>query len=157
MISNHQRRVRVALAPLERYFGRVLRVLGLPSDAASVRFVNDPQMASWNQAYRGKRGSTDVLSFPAGDSENHAHRRTLQIRNGRRRTRSTARNEYLGDIAISPVIARRNARRFGRTLAHELQILILHGVLHLIGYDHETDHGEMEHFESQLRVRLRLI
>jgi probable rRNA maturation factor len=157
MISNHQRRVRVALAPLERYFGRVLRVLGLPSDAASVRFVNDPQMASWNRAYRGKRGSTDVLSFPAGDSENHAHRRTLQIRNGRRRTRSTARNDYLGDIAISPVIARRNARRFGRTLAHELRILILHGVLHLIGYDHETDHGEMEHFESQLRVRLGLI
>jgi len=157
MITNHQTRVRVALAPLERYFSCVLRVLGLSSDAASVRFVNDSQMASWNQEYRGKRGSTDVLSFPASNSENHARRRTLQIRNGRRRTRSAPRNEYLGDIAISPTIARRNARRFGRTLAHELQILILHGVLHLMGYDHETDHGEMEHFESQLRVRLGLI
>ena len=65
MITNHQRRVRVALAPLERYFSRVLRVLELSSDAASVRFVNDSQMARWNRAYRGKRGSTDVLSFPA--------------------------------------------------------------------------------------------
>jgi probable rRNA maturation factor len=157
MITSHQRRVRVSLAPLERYFGRVLRVLGLSSDAASVRFVNDSQMARWNRAYRGKRGSTDVLSFPTSDSENHARRRTLRIRNGRRRTRSAARNEYLGDIAISPIIAKRNARRFGRTLACELQILILHGLLHLMGYDHETDHGEMEHFERQLRVRLGLI
>jgi probable rRNA maturation factor len=155
MITNHQRRVRVALAPLEQYFSRVLSVLGLSSDAASVRFVNDSQMANWNRAYRGKRGSTDVLSFPSDERKNRSGR-TLGGRI-RARKRFASRNEYLGDIAISPSIARRNARRFGRTLAHELQILILHGVLHLMGYDHETDHGEMEHFESQVRVRLGLI
>ncbi len=154
MITNHQGRVRVVLAPLERYFARVLGVLGLSNEAASVRFVNDSQMARWNQMYRGKRGSTDVLSFPAAERENQPER----TRRGRtrRKTRPVRRNEYLGDIAISPSVAKRNARRFGRTLAQELQILILHGVLHLVGYDHETDHGEMEHFESQLRVRLGL-
>lgn len=65
-------------------------------------------------------------------------------------------HDYLGDIAISPVTARRNARRFGRTLPDELRILILHGVLHLLGYDHETDDGEMERVENRLRAKLGL-
>lgn len=156
MITNHQRRVRVALAPLERYFGRLLSMLGLSGDAASVRFVDDSQMARWNQTYRGKKGATDVLSFPANERENGSNR-TRQTRNGKTRFQSAVRVAYLGDIAISPIVARRNTRRFGRTLAQELQILILHGLLHLMGYDHERDHGEMEHFESQLRVRLGLI
>ncbi len=155
MITNHQGRVRVALAPLDRFLTRVLRVLGLSADAASVRFVNDSQMARWNRKYRGKRGSTDVLSFPAEQQASGAGR--LRRDGARRETLSARSNEYLGDIAISPTVARRNARRFGRTLAQELQILILHGVLHLMGHDHETDHGEMEHLESQLRVRLGLI
>ena len=156
MITNRQRRVPVALAPLERYFGRLLRMLGLSSEAASVRFVDDSQMARWNQMYRGKRGSTDVLSFPVNEREDRSSR-TRQIRHEKAGLESAVRAAYLGDIAISPVVARRNARRFRRTLAQELQILILHGLLHLMGYDHETDHGEMEHFESQLRVRLGLI
>ncbi|MGC1686638.1 MAG: rRNA maturation RNase YbeY [Candidatus Acidiferrales bacterium] len=156
MITNHQRRVHVALAPLEQYFGRLLRMLGLSSDAASVRFVDDSQMARWNRTYRGKQGSTDVLSFSA-DERTDRSSRTRRTRNGKATVESVARVKYLGDIAISPVVARQNARRFRRTLAQELQILILHGLLHLMGYDHERDHGEMEHFESQLRVRLGLI
>ena len=140
MIANQQRRVRISLAPLEKYFGRVRRMLRLPGEAASVSFVGDAQMARWNRAYRGKRGATDVLSFPA--SANGDARR--------------GRNAYLGDIAISPAAAKRNARRFGRTLPEELRILILHGVLHLVGYDHETDNGEMDRIESRLRARLGL-
>jgi probable rRNA maturation factor len=62
----------------------------------------------------------------------------------------------LGDIAISPAIARRNAKAFGRTLSEEICILMLHGVLHLLGYDHETDRGEMERVETKLRSRLGL-
>jgi len=63
---------------------------------------------------------------------------------------------FLGDIAISPATARRNARKFRRTLPSELQILILHGVLHLLGYDHETDNGQMTRMENRLRRKLGL-
>lgn len=63
---------------------------------------------------------------------------------------------FLGDIAISPATARRNARKFRRTLSKELQILILHGVLHLLGYDHETDRGQMTRIENLLRRKLGL-
>jgi rRNA maturation RNase YbeY len=64
--------------------------------------------------------------------------------------------EYLGDIAIAPATARRYAKKNGRTLSSELRVLILHGVLHLLGYDHETDRGEMERIERKLRRRLGL-
>jgi probable rRNA maturation factor len=64
--------------------------------------------------------------------------------------------EYLGDIAISPATAQRYAKKNGRKLSSELQVLILHGVLHLLGYDHETDRGEMERMERKLRKRLGL-
>lgn len=65
-------------------------------------------------------------------------------------------SEYLGDIAIAPGVARRNARRFGRRFGQELRILMLHGALHLLGYDHERDHGEMERLERRVRRRLGL-
>ena len=66
------------------------------------------------------------------------------------------RGEFLGDVVISPTVARRNAKRFGRTMAEEIRILLLHGILHLMGYDHESDRGEMESVEAKLRSRLRL-
>jgi probable rRNA maturation factor len=65
-----------------------------------------------------------------------------------------AGGEFLGDIAISPRVARRNAKSLGRQLPEELKVLILHGVLHLLGYDHETDRGEMERIEMRLRRKL---
>jgi len=155
MITNHQRRVRVALAPLERYCQQLRRLLKLPLDTAAVRLVSDPRMARWNRVYRAEHASTDVLSFPSGDGRKHNRNR---FRGSLRRGASFHRAElqYLGDIAISPLVAQRNARRFGRTLTQELKILILHGMLHLLGYDHETDRGEMERLENRLRRRLRL-
>jgi probable rRNA maturation factor len=63
---------------------------------------------------------------------------------------------FLGDIAISPATARRNAKKLGRSLPSELRVLILHGVLHLLGYDHETDCGLMDRVEGRLRRRLGL-
>jgi probable rRNA maturation factor len=95
-------------------------------------------MAQLNEAFRKKQGPTDVLSFPA---------------NGARPARG---NDYIGDIAISPETARRNARRYSRSLPVEMRILILHGMIHLAGFDHETDHGEMERLERRLRKRLRV-
>ncbi len=64
--------------------------------------------------------------------------------------------DYVGDIALSPETARRNARRYSRSLPEELRILVLHGLIHLAGFDHETDEGQMERLERRLRRRLGL-
>lgn len=139
MIQNRQRRVRVPLAELETFLSRARRALRLPADSFTVCLVTDAEIAHWNRTYRGKRGPTDVLSFPA-DSK----------RPGRLPL------PYLGDIAIAPAVALRNARRFGREAGDEMRILLLHGMLHLMGYDHETDNGQMDRRERQLRRKLGL-
>jgi probable rRNA maturation factor len=132
----------------------VRRELGIGPAGVTICFVSDAEIAWMNQAFRKKKGPTDVLSFPAVD------RRTPVILPRRRKPGNTLRRSksetFLGDVAISPETARRNARKLGRTLPSELQILILHGVLHLLGYDHETDRGEMERVEARLRRKLRL-
>ena len=137
MIVNRQRRVPVALPPLQQFYQRVRRELGFAPESVTIQLISDNSMARLNKTYRKKDGPTDVLSFPA---------------NGDRR-RSGA-GEYVGDIAISPETARRNARRFSRSLPMEMRILILHGMIHLAGFDHESDHGEMDRFERRLRKRL---
>ncbi len=144
-IENHQRAVRVQLRPLELFLQRVKNELGLRGDCVAVRLIRDGEMARLNGKYRGKKRPTDVLSFP--DEE----KRKPALRGDPRRKRRSA---FLGDIAISPVVARRNARALGRKLPEELQVLHLHGVLHLLGYDHEADRGEMARVEMRLRRRL---
>jgi probable rRNA maturation factor len=94
-----------------------------------------------------------VLSFPTTERRWSIKRGQLRSVHDRRRRKTES---FLGDIAISPATARRNAKKLGRTLPGELQILILHGMLHLLGYDHETDRGEMERIETRLRRRLGL-
>lgn len=136
MIVNRQRRVPLAVKPLERFFERVQRELRFASGSVTVQLLSDTAMARLNRTFRHKEGPTDVLSFPANGAKPHR------------------RAEYVGDIAISPETASRNARRFSRTLPAEMRILILHGMLHLAGFDHETDHGEMERLERRLRRRL---
>jgi probable rRNA maturation factor len=153
MILNRQQAVRVARRPLELFLARVRRELGLGEADATICFVSDTEIARMNQAFRRKKGPTDVLSFPAVE-------RRVPVSLPWRRTRVSARRSkaagFLGDIAISPATARRNAKELGRSLASELQILILHGVLHLLGYDHETDRGEMDRVEARMRRRLGL-
>jgi probable rRNA maturation factor len=135
------------MAPLVRFMRRVNREVGLAHGAVFVRFVTDNEMTRLNRRFRKKPKTTDVLSFP---SDVHRMPRNL------RHSASALRGAFLGDIAISPVVARRNAKRFGRPVSEEICILMLHGVLHLLGYDHETDRGEMERTEAKLRRRLGL-
>jgi probable rRNA maturation factor len=142
MVINRQQRVRVAVNPLEAFARRARRALGLGARDLTVCLVNDATIARMNHTFRGKRGPTDVLSFPVNGVEP--------------RSSFVSSASYLGDIAISPETALRNARRLGRALADELRMLILHGMLHLAGYDHETDHGEMDELERRLRRRLGL-
>jgi probable rRNA maturation factor len=141
-VLNRQRRMAVKLGELEVFAGHVERALRMGRDAFAVCMVSDAEIARMNQRFRGKHGPTDVLSFPAGEG-----------RNGKRALPAEVKG-HLGDIAISPETARRNARRYGRTLRDELRILILHGALHLLGYDHETDSGQMERREARLRRQL---
>jgi probable rRNA maturation factor len=147
VIENRQRRVRLPVSALERFLVRVNRDLGLHAGSAFVRFVGDSEMKRLNRRFRKKAKTTDVLSFP--------WEKRTQPASLRRRAKQL-RGAFLGDIAISPTVARRNAERFGRTTAEEVCILMLHGFLHLLGYDHETDRGEMERVEATLRRRLGL-
>ncbi len=147
-VNNRQRAVRVARRPLESFLRRAKNELGLEEASLTVCLVSDAEIARLNETFRKKKGPTDVLSFPAT-----ARRRPVRMRRGSKTAKAGA---YLGDIAISPATARRYARKNGRKLSSELQVLILHGFLHLLGYDHETDRGEMDRVERKLRKRLGL-
>jgi probable rRNA maturation factor len=166
MILNRQRAVRVARRPLEAFLKRLMGELDLRSRDLTICLVGDEEIARLNEAFRGKKGPTDVLSFPA-DKRRRASKRMSKGK----RAYSTRKPEsagaswlgasqagagYLGDIAIAPKTAGRYAKRNGRTLKNELRVLILHGVLHLLGYDHEADDGEMNRLEQKLRRRFGL-
>jgi probable rRNA maturation factor len=177
MILNQQRRVRVSIAGLEKFLAAARKRLRLSPRSLTIALVSDAQIARWNRAYRGKNGPTDVLSFPADGPVpqttvqsrrvNQSRSKStpapggkvskLQARSSTSSTSSTSSNSYLGDIAIAPAVARRNALRFGRAFDHEMRILILHGVLHLMGYDHEADSGEMDRRENRLHRELGLL
>jgi probable rRNA maturation factor len=118
----------------------VERALGVaPADGAgvTVAFVSDRRMRELNRRWRGKRGTTDVLSFPAGQEEFER-----------------AEGSTLGDVIISVEQAARQAAEHGLDFENEVEQLILHGLLHLCGYDHETDSGEMNALELNMRRRL---
>jgi probable rRNA maturation factor len=153
MILNRQRAVRVARGPLEEFFRRVLREMHLRDSDITICFVSDAEIARMNSAFRGKKGPTDVLSFPAGTGKK---KKTYTEDTESTDDAEDAEKSYLGDIAIAPETARRYAKKNGRSLSNELRVLILHGVLHLLGYDHETDRGEMDRIERKLRRRFGL-
>ena len=153
MILNRQRSVRLSTRALESFLLRVRRELDLKQAQVTVCLVSDAEIAGMNQSFRKKHGPTDVLSFPAVKlrKPNRSRRRFISSA-----PVSSDSEESLGDIAIAPAVAKRNAKNYGRTLPAELKILILHGVLHLLGFDHEADHGEMDRTEKKLRRRLGL-
>jgi probable rRNA maturation factor len=151
MILNRQRQVRVPLTKFHSFLTHARKALRLPNDSFVVSLVTNAQIARWNRLYRGKIGPTDVLSFPA-EAARKARRRKSSRPSGNR----LADGNYLGDIAIAPAVARRNARRFGRSFEQEMHILALHGMLHLMGYDHESDRGQMDRREQKMRRALGL-
>jgi len=104
----------------------------------TVAIVSDAAMRRLNKQFRGKDMATDVLSFLPDAGASGSNR------------------SFLGDLAIARGIAARQARQLGHSLQTELRILALHGLLHLLGYDHETDRGEMGRLEDQLRQRAGL-
>jgi len=103
----------------------------------NVLVTSSAELRSFNQRFRGANKATDVLSFPAQQV-------SLQTK------------RVAGEVAISADIARENARHLGHSVADEVKILVLHGILHLAGFDHERDNGEMARKESRLRRQLKL-
>lgn len=122
--------------------------------AVTIAILPDAKVKALNRRYRGVNKATDVLSFPSqiGVREKGQGART--------RVTFTPRPlplaPYLGDIVIARGVAARQARSLGHSVATELQVLALHGLLHLLGYDHEADNGRMARTEARLRRRAGL-
>jgi probable rRNA maturation factor len=128
------------MAALETKLGNLLRSIGLHNAELSVLFVGDRAMRSLNRRYRGKDKSTDVLSF--------------SLREGKF---PHIQPNILGDIVIAVPTAVRQAAETGHTLSREIEFLLIHGLLHLLGYDHERGEEEarkMKRRERQLLKRL---
>jgi probable rRNA maturation factor len=124
----------------------------------SVLLTTDGAMRKMNRQFRGKNKTTDVLSFPALEPSQVSKSKAgpsagIQLRY---REKDSGEEKLAGDLAISVERAQRQAADHGHALAMEIKILILHGLLHLSGYDHERDAGEMARRERLLRGRLRL-
>ena len=119
-------------ARVRSVLSRAAKVSRSRAAEVSVLFCADGRMRSLNRRYRGKDRSTDVLAFPAGP----------------------AARGFLGDIVVSVPYAGREARRRSEPPAREVDRLLVHGFLHLMGYDHETDDGQMEALERRVRRRL---
>jgi probable rRNA maturation factor len=130
VVLDRQRRRRVDAGRLRRLLRAAARALRASGEVALV-LAGDGLLHRLNRDYRHRDRPTDVLSFPGAGA-----------------------GEGLGDVVISVPTAERNARRLGRSLAQELDVLALHGFLHVLGHDHETDDGEMDRLEGRLRRRL---
>ena len=102
----------------------------------SVAIVSDRRMRALNRQFRGKDAVTDVLSFPA--------------------SRTPGVTPFLGDIVIASGVAKRQAKDAGHSIQTEVRVLALHGLLHLLGYDHDTDEGRMARVEARLRRKAGL-
>jgi probable rRNA maturation factor len=160
MIVNRQRAVALPMGALEKFLRQLRQELRLGDAEVTVCLVSDAEIAGMNELFRKKAGPTDVLSFPAAKRGRPLPSTEARIP-GHTRLRlrvplGLAGGDPLGDIAIAPAVAKLNAKKYGRTFPTELKILMLHGVLHLLGYDHETDRGEMIRAERRLRKRLGL-
>jgi probable rRNA maturation factor len=124
----------------------------------NVALVSDQRVRALNRQYRGIDRATDVLSFPSENSPPQRTRRTQRTRTARPKNAlvsivSIVVNDFLGDIVIARGVARRQARAAGHDEATEIRVLALHGLLHLLGYDHERDTGAMARLERRLRKK----
>ncbi len=136
-VVNRQRKVQLDCERWEKFAARALRFVPAKGAGVTVAFVSDRAMRELNRRWRGKRGTTDVLSFPSAQDE-------FERAEGLR----------LGDVVVSVEQAARQAVEHGLGFDEEVSQLILHGLLHLCGYDHERDEGEMNRLELSLRRRL---
>ena len=131
-VVNRQRRLQIDTRAWSNFAAKALAALGKNESSATIAFVSDKKIRELNRQFRNIDKATDVLSFPSdepGDMD-------------------------LGDVAVSVDTAAAQAKENGLKFEEEIAQLILHGLLHLSGYDHETDNGEMNRLELRLRKKL---
>jgi len=131
-VVNRQRRFRVDSEAWTTFATRALQAIGKAESSATIAFVSDKRIRELNRQFRKVDKATDVLSFPADEPDN------------------------LGDVVVSVQTAALQAKENGLSFDNEIAQLILHGLLHLSGYDHETDNGEMNKLELKLRRSLKI-
>lgn len=136
-VVNRQRKLKVDLDRWKAFCEKALALVPAERDGVTIAFVSDRAMGELNRLWRRKRGTTDVLSFPAGQDEFES-----------------VDGSSLGDVVISLEQAARQAKENRMSLDEEIAQLILHGMIHLCGYDHSTDKGEMNSLELRLRKKL---
>jgi len=136
IVVNLQRKVKVQSDDFRAFVKACESIDEAAGKTFSIAFISDRRMRELNKFFRGKDTTTDVLSFPHEPDEFDVDKTNL------------------GDIVISAEQAQRQAKENGLTLDNEIKQLILHGILHLCGYDHETDNGEMNARELELRDKL---
>jgi len=129
-VVNRQRRLKLDTEAWSTFAAKALDATGKSEASATIAFVSDKRIRELNRQFRGVDKATDVLSFPAEEKVN------------------------LGDIAVSVDTAAVQAKDNGFAFEGEIAQLILHGLLHLCGYDHETDNGEMNRLELRIRRKL---
>jgi probable rRNA maturation factor len=134
LVLNRQRRYRIRRDSVVSFCAAVLRSLNRPEAALSIVFVGKPAIRSLNSRYRQKDYATDVLSF------SYEGEMLEEL-------------PFLGEVLIAPEIALAQAVRFNSRLEKELRKLLVHGILHLLGYDHEKDKGEMNRIQAKLLRR----
>ena len=136
-VLNRQRRRKINARQWREFGEQSLEALGKSEQSATIVFVSDEAIKTLNRKFRGKNYATDVLSFPSAAEA----------------FEDDQQNE-LGEVVISVQRAAAQARSNGLSFSNEMKQLILHGLLHLSGYDHETDKGQMNRLELKLRKRL---
>ena len=129
-VVNRQRRLQIDTKGWTAFAAKALAAIGKIESSATIAFVSDNRIRELNRQFRGIDKATDVLSFPADEPNN------------------------LGDVAVSVETAVTQAKENGLSFDEEIAQLILHGLLHLSGYDHATDNGEMNRLELRLRRKL---
>ena len=138
-VINRQRRHKINAKRWRDFTAQALVAVGHQDRAVTIVFTGDAAIKKLNQQFRGRNYATDVLSFPTAAE-----------------SFETEDQSKLGDVIISLERASAQAKENGLTFTNEAQQLILHGLLHLSGYDHETDSGEMNRLELRLRKQLRI-
>ena len=131
-VVNRQRRLQIDTRAWSNFATKALAVIGKNESSATIAFVSDKKIRELNRQFRGIDKPTDVLSFPSDGPD----------------------ESDLGDVAVSVDTAAVQAKENGLKFDEEIAQLILHGLLHLSGYDHETDNGEMNRLELRLRRKL---
>ncbi len=138
-VINGQRKIKINPAPFQIFVEKAIEIIPEASGkTVTIAFVSDRKMRELNKMFRGKNSSTDVLSFPFEADEFEPD------------------TNNLGDIVISIEQAVRQAEENNLALELEIKQLILHGILHLCGFDHERDAGEMNSIEIELRDKLEI-